>query len=92
MKNTNFVKNTLDTIPKPKNDAKQIVGLIKDKGRVTGYRLSNNLDVTKAEAVSMAKNGDIKGVGIAHRKDNEYLKAIPNGSESDNLSSLPTVK
>ena len=92
MKNANFVKNTLDTIPKPKNDAKQIVGLIKDKGRVTGYRLSNNLDVTKAEAVSMAKNGDIKGVGIAHRKDNEYLKAIPNGNQGDNLSSLPTVK
>ena len=41
--------------------------------------------------VQMAKNGDIKGVGVAHRGETEYLKSIPDGSESNNLGSLPTV-
>ncbi len=88
---TNNVKNTLDQIPKSKPNAKRIVGLVKEKGKVTGYKLSDQNIVTKADAVSMAKQGDIAGVGIAHRNNTEYLKAIPNGNENDNLSSLPTV-
>ena len=40
----------------------------------------------------LAKAGEIKGVGIAHRKDTEYLKAIPDDNENNNLYSLPTVK
>jgi hypothetical protein len=39
----------------------------------------------------MAKHGQIAGVGIAHRGDTEYLKSIPDGSENNNLSSLPAV-
>ncbi len=39
----------------------------------------------------MAKQGQIAGVGIAHRGDSEYLKAIPNGDENDNLGNLPSV-
>ena len=39
----------------------------------------------------MAKQGQIVGVGIAHRGDTEYLKAIPNGSPNDNLGNLPSV-
>ena len=31
------------------------------------------------------------GVGIAHRGETEYLKAIPNGNENDNLGNLPSV-
>ena len=42
-------------------------------------------------AVSMAKQWKIAGVGVAHRGDTEYLKAIPNGSEQDNLRNLPSV-
>ena len=42
-------------------------------------------------AVSMAKQGQITGVGIAHRGETEYLKSIPNGSENDNLGNLPSV-
>ena len=38
----------------------------------------------------MAKQGQIAGVGVAHRKDSEYLKAIPNGNENDNLGNLPS--
>ena len=36
MNNGEFVKNTLDQIPKAKPDAKQIIGLVKQKGRITG--------------------------------------------------------
>ncbi|MPN34354.1 hypothetical protein SDC9_181847 [bioreactor metagenome] len=39
----------------------------------------------------MARQGEIAGVGIAHRKDTEYLKSIPDGTEDNNLSNLPTV-
>lgn len=91
MNGHNLVKNTLDQIPQPKSDAKQIIGLVKQNGRVTGYRLSNDVVVEKAQAVSMAKKGEIRGVAIAHRGDNEYLKAIPDGSENNNLGNLPSI-
>lgn len=86
-----LVKNTLDQIPQPKADAKQVIGLVKQGGRVTGYKLSDNTIVEKPQAVVMAKQGEIKGVAIAHRGDNEYLKAIPDSSENNNLGNLPSV-
>jgi hypothetical protein len=87
----NLVKNTLDQIPEVGPDAKEIVGLVKERGRITGYQLSDQSIVEKSVAVSLAKQGKISGVGIAHRGDTEYLKAIPNGDENDNLSNLPSV-
>lgn len=84
-----LVKQTLDQIPQP--NAKRIVGLVKESGRVTGYQLSDNTFVEKQQAVNMAKQGQISGVGIAHRGDTEYLKSVPDGSESNNLSNLPSV-
>ena len=86
-----LVKNTLDQIPEAKSNAKCITGLVKENGRVTGYQLSDNTIVEKPKAVKMAKQGEISGVGIAHRGDNEYLKSIPNGNENDNLGNLPAV-
>lgn len=91
MKNEEFAKNTLDRIPESRPDAKKITALIKENGRVTGYKLSDNTTVSRTEAVNMAKQGNIEGVGIAHNGDTEYLKSIPNGTENDNLSNLPTV-
>lgn len=91
MDGNNLVKNTLDEIPQPEPDAKRIVGLVKQGGRVTGYKLSDETFVEKPQAVQMAKQGKIAGVGVAHRGDNEYLKAIPNGDENDNLGNLPSV-
>lgn len=88
--NGNNIKNTLDEIPIASSDAKKIIGLIKESGKVTGYKLSNNQSVSKSEAVTLDKNGQISGVGVAHRGDTEYLKAIPNGNESDNLGNLPS--
>ena len=86
-----LVKQTIDQIPRPDSNAKRIVGLIKEGGRITGYQLSDNSIVEKQQAVDMAKQGQIAGVGIAHRGNTEYLKSIPDGSENNNLGSLPSV-
>ena len=90
MDGNSLVKNTLDQIPKAKADTRRIVALVKEGGRVTGYKLSDGSFKDKPQAIEMAKRGEIAGVGIAHRKDSEYLKSIPNGSENDNLGSLPS--
>lgn len=88
---TELARNALDEIPDARSDAKDIVGLVKSSGRVTGYQLSDGSTVSKEDGVEMAKNGDIKGVGIAHRKDSEYLKSLPDGEEGNNLNNLPSV-
>lgn len=81
----------LDEIPTPKSDAKEIVGLVKSSGKITGYQLSDGETISKEEGVAMAKAGEIQGVGVAHRKDSEYLKSLPDGTEGNNLSNLPSV-
>lgn len=86
-----LVKQTLDEIPQANADAKRIVGLVKEGGRITGYQLSDNSFVEKQQAVAMAKQVQIAGVGIAHRGDTEYLKSIPDGTENNNLGNLPSV-
>ncbi len=84
--------NTLDDVPTPSANAKEITGLVKQGGKITGYQLSDNRIVDKEEGVALAKAGEIAGVGIAHRKGTEYLKSIPDGTDDNNLSHLPTVK
>ena len=86
-----LAKQTLDQIPQANANAKRIIGLVKEGGRITGYKLSDESFVSKPEAVSMAKQGQIADVGIAHRGDTEYLKSIPDGTENNNLGSLPSV-
>lgn len=86
-----LARNTLDDIPQAKSDAREIVGLVKSSGRITGYQLSDGSTVSKEEGVALAKEGEIKNVGIAHRKDTEYLKSIPDGTEDNNLGNLPSV-
>ncbi|MCH5251662.1 MAG: DUF3892 domain-containing protein [Lachnospiraceae bacterium] len=89
---TELPKLALDDIPTPDSDALTITGLTKHRGRISGYQLSDNRIVSRQEGVKLAKAGKIRGVGIAHRKDTEYLKSIPDDTEGNNLSSLPTVK
>ena len=84
--------NALDEVPQPKADAKEITGLLKSGGKISGYQLSDGSTISKEEGVAMAKAGEIRGVGVAHRKDTEYLKSLPDGSENNNLGSLPTVR
>ena len=91
MENQILAKQSLDQIPHPSSNAKRIVGLVKEGGRITGYQLSDKSIVEKQQVVDMAKQGQIAGVGIAHRGDTEYLKSIPDGSENNNLGNLPAV-
>lgn len=77
--------------PEPKPDAKNITALVKHSGKVTGYELSNGEIVSKADGIALAKAGEIKNVGVATRKGNEYLRTLPDGSEGNNLSNLPSV-
>ena len=48
-----LVKQTLDQIPQANSNAKRIVGLVKEGGRITGYQLSDNSIVEKQQAVNM---------------------------------------
>lgn len=81
----------LEDIPVPKPDAKEIVALVKNSGKVTGYQLSDGRVLDKEEGVNLARQGGISGVGIASRNGNEYLKSLPDGTENNNLSNLPSI-
>lgn len=87
----NLAMNALSEIPNPTADAKQIVALVKNSGRVVGYQLSDGSVLSKEAGVALAKQGGIVGVGIAKRGDTEYLKALPDQSENNNLNSLPSI-
>lgn len=86
-----LARNALDNIPTPKNDAKDIIGLVKSSGKITGYQLSDGSTVSKSEGVALAKEGQINGVGVAHRNGTQYLKSLPDGDEDNNLSNLPSI-
>lgn len=78
--------------PTPGPDALSITGLTRKSGKITGYQLSDGRRVSRAEGVQLAKNNGIKGVAVAEKKGTEYLRALPDGNEANNLSSLPTVR
>jgi len=78
-------------IPEPNPNAAEITALIKESGKVMGYQLSNGQILDKEDGVSLARQGGIKGVGISQRNGSEYLKSLPDGTENNNLSHLPSV-
>lgn len=77
--------------PVPNADALAITGLIKQSGKISGYQLSNGQKISRDEGVQMAKENKIRGVGVASKKETEYLRSLPDGEEANNLSNLPTV-
>lgn len=89
--NNNLPLQSFENIPKPNSNACEILAQIKSSGDVTGYKLSNGQIVDLQSAVAMAKNGEIKGVGVATNQGKEYLRSLPDGNESNNLSNLPTI-
>lgn len=89
--NSDLAMNTLDNIPDPNSNAKDITAVVKHSGEITGYKLSDGNVISKEEGIELAKAGGINGVGIAHREENEYLKSLPDDDESNNLSQLPTI-
>lgn len=80
-----------DEIPKFRKDAKEITRIIKKGNQIVGYELAGEMRISKEEAISMAKSGEIKNVGIAHKKDTVYLKSIPDPTGKNNLSNLATL-
>jgi len=88
---TSAPMNTFSEIPTPKDDAEQIVAIKKESGKITGYKLSNGRIINKDESILLARQGGIKGVGISERKGEEYLKSLPDETEDNNLSNLPTI-
>ena len=76
--------------PVVNKDAQSIKRLIKSGGKVTGYELTGGEVLNKAEAVALAKQGGIRGVAIASRNGNEYLRSYPDSGENNNLSNLPS--
>jgi hypothetical protein len=81
----------LQDIPQPNADAKQITALVKEEGRITGYQLSDGRVLNKEDGVQLAKQGGIRGVGVATRNGTEYLKSLPDEDEGNNLGNLPSV-
>jgi len=84
-------KMAMKEIPTPNADAEHITALVKEGGRLVGYQLSSGRILSKAQGVELAKQGGIHGVGVSERDGNEYLKSIPDGTESNNLNSLPSI-
>lgn len=86
-----FPANINKVNPTPDPDALAITGLIKQSGKISGYQLSDGQKVSREQGVQMAKNNKIRGVGVANKKETEYLRSLPDGNEANNLSNLPTV-
>lgn len=74
--------------PVPRKDAETITELVRENGRVTGYKLSGGRTLSKKEGVALAKQGGIRGVSIASRNGTEYLRSTPDGNEANNLGQL----
>ncbi|MCL2077119.1 MAG: DUF3892 domain-containing protein [Oscillospiraceae bacterium] len=87
----NLPMRAMREIPQPNPTAESITGLVKERGRVSGYQLSGGRILGKTEAIELARSGGIRGVGISSRKGNEYLKSLPDDSGMNNLNALPTV-
>ena len=81
----------LTEIPEAQADAKEITALVKKNGTVTGYQLCDGSIVSRQQGVKLAKQGQIVGVGIAENKGTEYLKSLPDVTEANNLSNLPSI-
>ena len=68
-----------------------IVGLIKKSGKISGYQLSDGSKVSKEQGVELARQNKIKGVAVAINQGTEYLRALPDAAENNNLSNLPSI-
>lgn len=86
-----FADNINKVTPQANPDAVTITGLYKQSGKISGYQLSNGCRVGRDEGVRMARLGKIRGVAVAANQGTEYLRALPDGEESNNLGNLPTV-
>ena len=72
--------------------ALRITGRREDEsGANTHYRLSNGRIVTRAEAVTMCRRGELPGYHIYERNGVEYLRDNPDTRKSDNIDNQPLI-
>lgn len=81
----------MDEVPTPNENAEKITALVKESGKVVGYQLSGGRILNKEEAITLARQGGIQNVGIAHNQGTAYLKSLPDSSEGNNLDNLPSI-
>ena len=72
-------------------DGLAVVGLVKKSGKISGYQLSDGSKVSKEQGVLLAKDNKIKGVAVATNQGTEYLRALPDQAENNNLGNLPST-
>lgn len=79
---------------KDNNQANSIVAVGKDDdNEIVSYKLDNGEILSREQAISMAKEGGIKGVSVStSRKGEEYLRSLPDDNESNNLKNLPSIE
>lgn len=73
--------------------AHYITSILKDSnGEISGYQLENGQILTKAQGVSMAKEGQIEHVTVSTSKlGEEYLRSTPDEYSNNNLNNLPSI-
>jgi hypothetical protein len=89
MSSSPAIMNTVN--PTPNAGAETIVAVVKNGSEITGYKLSSGQVISKQEGIELAKGGHIRGVGIAENRGSEYLRSLPDESESNNLGNLPVI-
>ncbi len=73
-------------------NAKAITKLIKSGGEVVGYELESGEHISTEQAIKMAKENQLKHVGVSTSKDgSEYIRSLADGDESNNLGNLPSI-
>ena len=73
-------------------NAEQITKLIKSGGEVVGYELESGKHISVEQAIDMARNNQLKHVGVSTSKDgSEYIRSLADGDESNNLGNLPSI-
>lgn len=76
------------------NNSTSIIKVKKNNdGDITDVMLENGNVYSINEAITMARDGLIEGVNVSRAKNGrEYLRSDPNGTKSDNLDNLPTMR
>lgn len=69
-----------------------ITKVIKHDQEVVGYELTSGIHVSMDEAIQMAANNQLQHVGVStSKKGEQYIRSLPDGDESNNLSNLPVI-
>lgn len=90
--NMNFASVVNDVVSEGGAGAHQISKLIKSGGEVVGYELEDGVHVSVQQAIDMAKQNQLKHVGVSTSKDgSEYIRSLADGDESNNLGNLPSI-